>query len=767
MSGAVEAGSRRAPRRGGRHRVAFYVLSGLLVITFFAVAGSAVAVFAIAKLRASFDEIAESKLPGLIAVAELSQLSESIVANAPSFAVADTQFTRQAVADQLSDRLRILEQTLVQVETVGIDAEQFALMKREQQALINNLRNLDSLVEQRIDADEATNQILVRLRPLSQQIRMEGSLDLSNRPDPADAERVLRQWTAAANEGVAVMLTSAVARHVAQVDRLRESFTTLVHEMDLSKASLPVEATQAIGELHQRVVQFGLGDGNIFDKRIEQLKAETAIRGVLAANRQISSRFVASVNGAFFELQETIRGQSAFFNEMTTYFHVLLVVIAIICATVGAAIFMYVRRAVIHRLQVLKGCMQAHVAGHPAEIPTDGDDELSEMAQATEYFIAAIGKREENLTRIFEAAPTPMVLVRMADARILRVNRRATQLFGLGSDHDRDAIALYHDRADHMPFITALNKDGFVDGYEVRLASTRDEPLWGLLAGQVVEVDEETCVLVGATDITLHKEAEESLRLAKERAEEATLAKSSFLANMSHELRTPLNAIIGLTEMLAEHAARFGLEKASEPLRRVLGAGRHLLALINAILDLSKIEAGKMELAVETVRVPMLIDEVMSTARMLAEQNGNRLVVQCPDDVPTLRADPMRLRQILLNLLSNACKFTTQGEVSLSVERCEKEGAPQLCFIVRDDGIGLTSEQISRIFGEFSQADQSTTRKFGGTGLGLAISRKLARLMGGDIEVVSQPGQGSTFTVTVPLSMDTMAMLPGSPAGGA
>jgi GAF domain-containing protein len=230
--------------------------------------------------------------------------------------------------------------------------------------------------------------------------------------------------------------------------------------------------------------------------------------------------------------------------------------------------------------------------------------------------------------------------------------------------------------------------------------------------------------------------------------------KSQFVSSMSHELRTPLNAIIGLTEMMVKNAARFGTEKAQEPLQRVNRAGTHLLGLINQVLDLSKIEAGKLELNPQTVQLAPLINDVISTAGQLAEQNRNRLVVDAPENLGALTVDPMRLRQILLNLLSNACKFTKAGEVMLAARKVSN-GSNFVEFAVSDTGIGMTAEQQAKLFEEFSQADASTAQHFGGTGLGLAITRKLARMMGGDVTVTSEPSKGSVFTVRLPGSADS------------
>jgi signal transduction histidine kinase/CheY-like chemotaxis protein len=231
---------------------------------------------------------------------------------------------------------------------------------------------------------------------------------------------------------------------------------------------------------------------------------------------------------------------------------------------------------------------------------------------------------------------------------------------------------------------------------------------------------------------------------------DASRHKSQFLANMSHELRTPLNAIIGVTEMLREDAQDLARESEFEPLDRVLGAARHLLALINDILDLSKIESGRMELHLESFPVGPLIDDVVKTMETLAAKNGNAVVVRREAAVETMHADPMRFRQALLNLVSNANKFTSRGTITIDVGQRQEDGGDWVEIAVKDTGIGMTAEQMDRLFRDFTQADASTTRKYGGTGLGLAISRRFCQMMGGDITVDSRMGGGSTFTIRLP-----------------
>ena len=234
--------------------------------------------------------------------------------------------------------------------------------------------------------------------------------------------------------------------------------------------------------------------------------------------------------------------------------------------------------------------------------------------------------------------------------------------------------------------------------------------------------------------------------------------KSEFLANMSHELRTPLNAIIGYSEMLQEDAADLGAERFTDDLRKINAAGKHLLELINAVLDLSKIEAGKMELYLESFDVPALVRDIAAVIQPLAAKNANRLDVRCAEAVGTMRADLTKVRQALFNLLSNACKFTENGTITLTVTRDILDGRDGMRFDVTDTGIGMTPEQLAKLFEAFTQADAATTRKYGGTGLGLALSRRLCQMMGGDVTVTSEHGRGSTFTIRLPAEVADSAV---------
>jgi len=338
----------------------------------------------------------------------------------------------------------------------------------------------------------------------------------------------------------------------------------------------------------------------------------------------------------------------------------------------------------------------------------------------------------------------------------------------LGSVAIAGIVALRTSRAIALPVVTVTQVAQEVareSNFDLRAPITTEDEI-GSLATSLNQLIERV------------SERTQELQQAKEAAESASTAKSQFLANMSHELRTPLNAIIGLSQLLQEEVEELDISEQNfiTDLQSINAAGQHLLALINDILDLSKIEAGKMALYLETFDIRTLVDNVVLTVKSLVEKNGNVLEVYCDEGLGTMHADQTKVRQVLFNLLSNAAKFTKQGQVILTVTREPNDfgwefasqkpevvateehsrnpkSSESVCFRVQDTGIGMSDEQQQRLFQAFTQGDASTTRKYGGTGLGLVISRHFCQMMGGDIVVESKVGQGSTFTVRLPLGV--------------
>ena len=374
--------------------------------------------------------------------------------------------------------------------------------------------------------------------------------------------------------------------------------------------------------------------------------------------------------------------------------------------------------------------------------------DITDVKQAEQ----AIQESEQRLRVIAEAAPMAVVIITLDDGIIRYANRRFSEMFELegSSALGLQAKTLYADPQHRERFIRALTEHGHVEGMEMLLKRAGGEEFWALMSSQRVQFEGRPAMINGLADISDRKRMEGELHKAICASEQATRAKSDFVASMSHELRTPLNAIIGYSEMLLEDAQSAGRESETADLRKIQDAGKHLLGLIDNILDLSKIEAGKMTLYLETVELRPMVDGVAATVIPLAKKTGNALMINCADEVGTIHSDLTKVRQILFNLLSNACKFTRNGTITLTALRDTNEAGDWIEFQVRDTGIGMTSDQQAKVFEAFTQADESTTRAYGGTGLGLAITKSFCRLLGGDVTLTSEAGKGTTFLVRLP-----------------
>ena len=518
-------------------------------------------------------------------------------------------------------------------------------------------------------------------------------------------------------------------------------------------------------ELKKELAQFELYAA----RAVEQYTDDRRVVGntMLARARQHSIVIEQKLSQVASELNDEAAAERAQVIEDVTETTRVILLTALGAIVLGFIITLIVLRSISRPLAEVVDAMGALTTGNlNVAIPATAPDEIGVMARTLSLFQDSIIERARLTTEAEERGAALRatfdnmshgILMFDTQMKLAAWNRQVAALLDLpatffsGAPSYREFIRFLAERGEYGAVDVDAEVERFTTQAKRHRTFERTRPNGIVLEIRHNPLPEGGLVII-YSDITDRKHYEHALTAARDQAEAMSRTKSSFLANMSHELRTPLNAIIGLSDMLVSNAARFGTEKALEPLRRVHRAGTHLLSLINQVLDLSKIEAGKLELNVETISVAPLVDEVVGTARPLADQNKNNLTIDCPRDLPPIEVDSLRLRQILLNLLSNACKFTKNGKVTLHVARSVKDAQQFIEFAVIDTGIGMTPEQVGRLFEEFSQADASTARQYGGTGLGLAITRHLCRMMGGDVTVSSEPGKGSTFLVSLPLA---------------
>ena len=534
----------------------------------------------------------------------------------------------------------------------------------------------------------------------------------------------------------------------------------LATDFDPRLRSLMVEA---IAKLRP----FAVGNDSVPALRLREIALITDGTKLLSENAALSNSLTAKVASLTVAASKDITDANAKALSVVR-FSTWVLVIAVMLSLISSMliVWLYVGRNLVARLTALSDRMLALANGDlKSPLPQGGADEIGRMAEALGVFRAtAIEMEEANLKEIREAR-----------ARLTEAIETISEGFSLYDAEDKLIVCNSHYRelfASHADvlvpgtsFETILRtaterglikdaegrRDAWIAERLARHRAASETHIQRRSDGRWIQVSERKTANGGVVaiyaDITELKQHEAELAAARDAADEANRTKSSFLANMSHELRTPLNAIIGYSEILQEDAADKGDKASIDDLQKIESAGRHLLGLINNILDLSKIEAGKMDVFIEPVDIQALLKEVLSIVKPLADKSENAVEVICPADIGSFRSDQTKVKQCLLNLMSNANKFTSKGTLTLTVAR---EGGSQVCFRVSDTGVGMTQEQLGRLFQAFSQADASTTKRFGGTGLGLAITKHFCTMLGGDVTVESTPGKGSTFIIRLP-----------------
>ena len=773
-----------------RFGVAFRLLIAFAAITAFAAAISAVALYTFGKYGDGFNRIASSSLPALVAASNLAQRSQALAANAPNLAGADGHFARRAVSEALGNQLRAIAEASDQVRALAPATEGLDSLSRDEASLKVNIRNLDTLVAEKIEADRVAANFMLRLRTLSVRIRATGSA-LSTKITTEENARVqadaLSAWTAAADEAIVIMLSTSSADTTIRLNRLRAEFAEVENRAQAARSQFSTTLMQAISPLEQALEQYGRGSPNVFDVRTAQLASASTVRGALLDAKEASAQFVASAERVFADIQKDARTQSDYFGALIFEYSRLFTILSVLCVLGAGGVFLYINRSIIRRLQNLSQSMRASVFGRTAPISISGNDEIADMAKAADFFVSSLAQREKGLRESVEELRALGEVTQAVNSTVdletvlTTIVAKATQL----SSTEAGAIYVFDDaeqefrlRATYgLPYSIVselrdshirLGQTGISEAIERRApiqvpdvlsdpSITLDiivragfrallyVPLLGAekIVGALVVRRKQPGEFPKSTIELLQTFAAQSVlaiqnaRLFSEIAEksrqlaEASQHKSQFLANMSHELRTPLNAILGYTELMADGAYGEPSEKMLGILKRLEANGRHLLGLINDVLDLSKIEAGQLVLELSDYSVQDIAQTVRSTLEPLAADKKLAFKVEVAPHLPSGRGDGRRLTQVLINLVGNAIKFTDAGEVA--IKAAATDGLFKLS--VSDTGPGICAADQARLFQEFQQADNAITKKKGGTGLGLAISKRIIEMHGGRIWV--------------------------------
>jgi len=771
------------------------LLLAFFAVSAFAVLGAAAAFYSFREFGDALGLITQQRTPAALKSQELARQVERIVAAAPALLTAVSQAEKDKRTQEIESDEGALYERLAELTIAGVESSIIQELESDVKQLNDNLTRLDSLVNSRLlvgeqkkhllsDAVQAAAAIQQLLAPWSavmdqaiaqwRRSKFDYTLPLARRGEvDAEFEKSLAWFRALQSSQVAASTVSDLLQRASTTDtdngvrvagfRLQQALNELEQlatDFDPRLRALMVEAIA-------RLRPFAVGNDSVPALRLREIALITDGTKLLSENAALSKSLTTKVASLAVAASKDITDantKALSVLRFSTWVLVIAVMLSLVSSTL--IVWLYVGRNLIARLKELTDRTMALAAGDlRSPLPQGGADEIGRMAESLAVFRAtAVEMEETNLkeirearTRLTEAIETISegFSLYSAEDKLIVCNTRYKELFASHAD------VLIPGTSFETILRTATER-GLIKDAEGRREAWIAERLARHHAasethiqrrsdGRWIQVNERKTANGGVVaiyaDITELKHHEAELAEARDAADAANQTKSTFLANMSHELRTPLNAIIGYSEILQEDAADKGDKAAIDDLQQIEGAGRHLLGLINNILDLSKIEAGKMDVFIEPIDIQAMVTEVLSIVRPLADKSENVVEVVCPADIGSFRSDQTKVKQCLLNLMSNANKFTDKGTLTLAVAH---EGGSQVCFRVSDTGVGMTQEQLGRLFEAFSQADASTTKRFGGTGLGLAITKRFCTMLGGDVTVESTPGKGTTFIIRLP-----------------
>jgi signal transduction histidine kinase/DNA-binding response OmpR family regulator len=798
-----EPTSTRADRNGGGRvasswlttiRARLYIALGFMAAI--TVVCSLIALYAFTIIGGTTTEIVSQSMPATVHSLRLAEETSGLVASAPQLMTAEDESRRSEIAEQIARRARNLSARIERLRM--LDASMSTEIQAAQMAMAERIDALNQAVTERITISNQRQAMAFSIRKAHEELlqgitpavddanfelmtKSQGAENKAASNEAIESLRHLLEVQAEANLLAGLLIESSMVTESVRLQPLRELIDAARGRIETNLKALadPEQREKLIG-LYDRLAALTGQDG-IIALRARELQRQHAAQLAFAATQTEAVKLKQAVDSLVEQQGKSAQAVSTRAAEQIRSGQILLIVLSMTAlGAAGLIAWLYVGRNIVRRLTHLSSAMLTIAAGRrETAVAVTGADEVGAMGRAVEVFrrnaieldqllaeradaairlekvveqrTAELQRRGEVLRVTFENMEHG-VLIFDRELKLAAWNRQITELLELPKTFLTDSPHF----SDFIRFLTQRGEYGVVDvdvqvqrltaGSAEHYSSERTRP-----NGRVLEIRHSPLPEGGFvniyTDITDRKNYENTLTAARDQAEAMSRTKSSFLANMSHELRTPLNAIIGYSEILQENAADKEDKEPIDDLQKIESAGRHLLELINNILDLSKIEAGKMDAFIEEVDIQALVKEALSIVKPLADKNENIIEVICPADIGSFRSDQTKVKQCLLNLLSNANKFTSKGRLTLTVAR---EDNSRVCFCVSDTGVGMTEEQLGRLFEAFSQTDVSTTKRFGGTGLGLAITKHFCTMLGGDVTVESTPGAGSTFIIKLP-----------------